>query len=301
MADISIAELVAPFRIKVDKLALAKVDEVLEKYSNKKIVQTVKESKGVSDLAKAETKLEKQRAKAAKDKELADKRAFAALVKQAHFENKEFDLKKKRAYFENKEFDVKRRQQQALIKQQEAAWMRNTRPRLVNGDTFEERLSRQLKKSGLRQTKDGKITRDDEGGSGTTTGQRALGLGRRSIGASYHGVMAGTGILTGFGLYALNRRLAEMQSAQVGLSTVAGSPEEYNKQRAFLRQLGGSIGATQAELVPEYTKFFANAQGTALEPYAQTGFASLTKYGKVLGLDQESMKGTFRAVSQMVN
>lgn len=271
MADISIAKLVAPFSIKVDKAALAKVDEVLKKYSNKKITQTVKVSTVVD-------KTQKKELAGAKALEASDSRRLKT----------------------EKQITAEKNKQAIADTKAQAAWMRNTRPRLVNGDTFEKRLSRQLQNSGLRQTRGGGVASGGRGG-GTSGGQHALGLGRHSMGASYHGVMAGTGILTGFGLSALNRRLAEMQSAQVGLSTVAGSPEEYNKQRAFLKQLGSSIGATQSELVPEYTKFFANAQGTALEPFAQTGFASLTKYGKVLGLDQESMKGTFRAVSQMVN
>lgn len=272
MSDISIAKLVAPFSIKVDKAALAKVDEVLKKYSNKKITQTVKVSAVVDKTQK---------------KELAGAKALEASDSRRLKTEKQITAEK---------------QKQAIAETKaQAAWMRNTRPRLVNGDTFEKRLSRQLQQSGLRQTRGGVAPVGGRGGGGTSTGQHALGLGRHSVGASYHGIMAGTGILTGFGLSALNRRLADMQSAQVGLSTVAGSPAEYNKQRAFLRQLGMTVGATQAELVPEYTKFFANAQGTPLEEYAQSGFTSLTKYGKVLGLDQESMKGTFRAVSQMVN
>jgi len=173
LADISIAKLVAPFSIKVDKAALAKVDEVLKKYSNKKITQTVKVSTIVDKTQK---------------KELAGAKALEAS------DNKRLKTEK--------QITAEKEKQARADTKAQAAWMRSTRPRLVNGDTFEKRLSRQLQQSGLRQTRGG-VARSG-GGSGTSGGQRALGLGRHSMGASYHGVMAGTGILTGFGLSALN-------------------------------------------------------------------------------------------------
>lgn len=114
------------------------------------------------------------------------------------------------------------------------------------------------------------------------------------------GTIAGATV-GGFGLSGLNKRIQELELLPVSMESVTGSKAEASKQMAFLRRLGAEVGATQRELSPDYTKFFASAQGTALEPFAQSGFRSLTRYGKVMGLDQESMKGTFKAVTQMVN
>jgi hypothetical protein len=125
--------------------------------------------------------------------------------------------------------------------------------------------------------------------------------GIRSTGVLWHSALAGGGILSGFGLRALNTTLQELQMLPVSMSSVTGSSTEAKKQLDFLNRLGNEVGATRRELAPEYTKFFASAQGTPLEQYAQSGFRSLTRYGKVMGLDQEAMKGTFKSITQMVS
>lgn len=123
----------------------------------------------------------------------------------------------------------------------------------------------------------------------------------RSTGVMWHSALAGGGILSGFGLRALNTTLQELQMLPVALESVTGSAAEAKSQLAFLNRLGNEVGATRKELAPEYTKFFASAQGTALEKYTQSGYRSLTRYGKVMGLDQEAMKGTFKSITQMVS
>lgn len=105
-----------------------------------------------------------------------------------------------------------------------------------------------------------------------------------------------TGVgLAGFGIGKLNERIQQLELLPVSMEAVTGNKTEANRQLAFIRSLGAEVGATRLELAPDYTKFLASAQGTKLEPFAQSGFRSLTRYGKVMGLDSESMKGTFKA------
>lgn len=112
--------------------------------------------------------------------------------------------------------------------------------------------------------------------------------------------LGGAGI-AGFGLSSLNKVTQRLEMLPISMEAVAGSAEEAAKQLQFLEELGKRVGATRLELVPEYTKFYASARGTKLEGEAQTIFSSLTSYGKVMGLDQEEMKGSFRALTQMIS
>lgn len=105
----------------------------------------------------------------------------------------------------------------------------------------------------------------------------------------------------GFGLSALNTKLQKLEMLPVSMEAVTGDKAKADQQLAFLNRLGHEVGSTRMELAPDYTKFFASAAGTPLEAHAQSGFRSLTRYGKVMGLDQEEMKGSFKAVTQMVN
>jgi hypothetical protein len=111
--------------------------------------------------------------------------------------------------------------------------------------------------------------------------------------------MAGAG-LAGFGFGSLSNTLQKLELLPVSLEAVTGSAEAAAKELEFLSKLGREIGATQLELAPEYTKMLASAFGTPLEKEIQNIFSSLTVYGKVMGLDQEAMKGTFKSISQMI-
>jgi len=137
--------------------------------------------------------------------------------------------------------------------------------------------------------------------SGSIFNDMARNSSLRGLGTMWHSVLAGGGILTGFGLRSLNTTMRELQMMPVSMESVTGSRSKAEEQLAFLDRLGSEVGATRRELVPEYTKFFASAMGTSLEPFAQSGFRSLTRYGKVMGLDKEAMKGTFKSITQMVS
>lgn len=275
MSEINIAKLVGSFRFAVDKKSVKEIDDLLRKYSKKKIEVGTRIGKSTQTSQKQEE---------AGIRKLTD-----------------LDLKR----FNQYKFMNALQKENLKLKRDELRLQNQLHAQALKENATRERAARRYGRTGFSMM-DGAASPNFRGRmyerfvSGRSMTSNITGS-NRTLGGSYHGVMAGTGLLSGFGLSALNNRLATLQSNQVGLRTVAGSSQEYDKQRQFLLGLGARIGATQAELVPEYTKFFANAQGTALEPHAQYGFESLTQYGKVLGLDSESMKGTFRAVSQMVN
>ena len=104
----------------------------------------------------------------------------------------------------------------------------------------------------------------------------------------------------GFGLASLNSKMQELQNLPIALTAITGSPEKAQEHLSFLKRIGGNLGVTQADLVPNYSQFLASAQGTKLESQIPQGFESLTKYGKVMGLDSTSMKLSFKAFSQMI-
>jgi hypothetical protein len=292
LADISIAKLVAPFSIKVDKAALAKVDEVLKKYSNKKIVQTVK----VSTVVERNQKKELAGARAL---EAIDLRRFNAVKFTNALEKEKQKVLGQQLKTEERISKEKAKQALADTKSQ-AAWMRNTKPRTVGGQTINQRIANQLQSSGLRQTRGGGVARG--GGSGTSTGQHALGLGRHSMGASYHGIMAGGGLLTGFGLSALNSTLKKLEAAPMGLQAATNSNRfGAQQQMGFVTNLAQEVGATRLDLIPTYTQFLAAAQGTPLQNQAQKTFRNLTRYGKALNLDPQSMIGGLKAIRQITS
>src|SRR5690606_32449753 len=127
------------------------------------------------------------------------------------------------------------------------------------------------------------------------------GRGRFSITPRGIGIgMGGVGIFGGLGIASLNRKISELEMLPVMMESVTGSKANAQRELAFLNELGNLVGAPTTELASDYTKILASAMGTPLEGKIQSGFASLTKYGKVMGLDSQSMKLSFRAFSQMI-
>lgn len=115
----------------------------------------------------------------------------------------------------------------------------------------------------------------------------------------YHAV-AGAAV-AGFGIEALDDTLQKLQLLPVALEAVTGSATKAAEQLDFISKLGHNIGATRLELAPEYTKMLASAMGTSMEKDMPRIFSALTVYGKVMGLDQEEMRGSSKAVTQMIN
>lgn len=123
----------------------------------------------------------------------------------------------------------------------------------------------------------------------------------RSMGLAARGALAGGGLLMGYGLGQMNQTLTGLQALPTALEAVTGSPERAKQELAFLNNLGNQVGAPVRELAHDYTGMMASAMGTPLEKQMQSGFTSLTKYGKVMGLSSNEMKMTFKAFNQMIS
>jgi hypothetical protein len=142
------------------------------------------------------------------------------------------------------------------------------------------------------------------GGVGRQSGRGILG------GATVGGAVGAASsnmasLLPGFGAgYAavnFNRIGQELISLENALLAVSGSQEKAAANMAFLNSVGAEMGKTVRGLGPEFVKLAASIQGTALDGQEQFVFKSFMKYGTVMGLDEEAMKGSFRAISQMVS
>ena len=77
--------------------------------------------------------------------------------------------------------------------------------------------------------------------------------------------------------------------------------QKSQSNQQYLNNLGTRLGMTTRQLQPSFTQYLANAQGTALEPSLMRDFESFTQYGAVMGLSPEEMKGSLKAITQMVS
>lgn len=102
-----------------------------------------------------------------------------------------------------------------------------------------------------------------------------------------------------YGLGQVNAISQELQANQLALQAVAGSQAGMYEQ--YLNNLGTRMGMTTRQLQPSFTQYLANAQGTALESTLMRDFESFTQYGAVMGLGPEEMKGSLKAITQMVS
>lgn len=125
--------------------------------------------------------------------------------------------------------------------------------------------------------------------------------GRWNMGVAWHGALAGAGILSGFGLRALNQKIQELEMLPIMLEGVTGSQQRAQSELAFTKRLGAETGITQADMVPDYTKLLAASLKTPMEGTIQQGFTNFVKYSKVMGLDQERTKLSLRALTQIAN
>ena len=103
-----------------------------------------------------------------------------------------------------------------------------------------------------------------------------------------------------YGLSRANTISQELQANELALKAVAGEDKAAG-YREYLNSLGNRLGMTTRDLQPGFTQYLASAQGTALEPTIQKDFSNFTQYGAVMGLDPEQMKGSLKAITQMVS
>ena len=137
-------------------------------------------------------------------------------------------------------------------------------------------------------------------GGATSSHRMAFGGGMVGGALSNVGGLVG-GAAAAYGIAGMNKMNQELQATELALGAVTGSSEEAEKKLVMLNAMGKEMGKTLRDIGPMYTQILAATKGTAMESETDNVFRGFMKYGTVMGLDSEAMKGSFRAISQMVS
>lgn len=131
-------------------------------------------------------------------------------------------------------------------------------------------------------------------------------------GAAFGGGLVGggmgfmRGLVPGLGAaYAvskLNEINQQMKGQDLALTAVTGSKENGQAAKKRLRVMADDIGFNARELAPAFTKMIASGEASGFgQAKSEKVFKSMAEYGRVMGLSSEDMKGSMRAVEQMMN
>jgi len=134
----------------------------------------------------------------------------------------------------------------------------------------------------------------------TDRGARGHAFGGGLMGAGMgfaRGALPGLG--AAFAIGAVNQINQQLVATNTALEAVSGSAEGYASNLKFLEDLTQEQGRNMRDVGPQFTSVLASAKASIGNEGVQDLFRGLTKYGTVMGLDQESMKGSMRAISQM--
>jgi tape measure domain-containing protein len=126
----------------------------------------------------------------------------------------------------------------------------------------------------------------------------AFGGGLMGAGMGFaRGALPGLG--AAFAISAVNNINQQLVATDTALNAVSGSAEGYASNLKFLEDLTQEQGRNMRDVGPQFTSVLASAKGSIGNEGTQDLFRGLTKYGTVMGLDAEAMKGSMRAISQM--
>lgn len=144
------------------------------------------------------------------------------------------------------------------------------------------------------------------GGHSGGSGRGSSVMGGATVGGAIGSASSSAaGFLPGFGgAYALvnfNQIGQQLVALENAMLAVSDSEQIAAERMAFLNEIGAEMGYTLRDIGPEFVKLAASIEDTALAGQEQGIFQSFMKYGTVMGLNPEEMKGSFRAVSQMIN
>lgn len=106
------------------------------------------------------------------------------------------------------------------------------------------------------------------------------------------------------GAFALQQSTQNYQNyigMQQGLTAATGNKEIGAQEFDYLLDISRELGVYVGDLGSNYAKFAASAKGTNLTLGKQRHiFKSVTAMGRVLNMSSDDMKGSFRAISQMM-
>lgn len=129
-------------------------------------------------------------------------------------------------------------------------------------------------------------------GTGLGFGAAAGGLGR--------GFLPGLGVA--FGVSQLNKINQQMIGQDLAATAVFGNQEAGLEQMAWVKNLGNKIGFDYRSQADPYMKMAAAGTTAGMSTGDVQGiFTGMAEYGRVMGLSDEDMKGSMRAVEQMLN
>lgn len=147
--------------------------------------------------------------------------------------------------------------------------------------------------------------------SGSASGPRRS-VGERAARGGFAGGLAGEGMglmrgfLPGLGAAYSISKLNEINQQQQGqihaMMAVTGSAMAGAETKRRLDNMGNELGFNSREMAPSFIKMIAAGQGSGFsQGQSEQIFRSMTEYGRVMGLNGEEMKGSLKAVEQMMN
>lgn len=252
------------------------------------------------NLVFAETRMAKERAeiaaKAAKDE--IERQKYLKQLQQSHLKEQEAHERAKRRAIREQRQEENRRHQEAMRNiRKEQAELRNK--------ILKSRLAQQLQGGGVSQ------------GSVNSVGRPRGMFGSASFGGAFGAASSSiAGFLPGFGaaytLMNANRINQELQSQKMAMQAVmagatpGSTPEQAEalgaEQQGWLKNLANTVGFDYRATQPAFTRMMASgtSSGFSVES-VQDIFQGVSEYGRVMGLDADSMKGGMRAIEQMMN
>lgn len=105
-----------------------------------------------------------------------------------------------------------------------------------------------------------------------------------------------------FAVSHLNKINQEMKAQTLALTAVMGSEQGGAQQQDWIKNFANTVGLNYRQMTPAYTKMLASGQTSGMSTESvQNIFKGVSEYGRVMGLDTEAMKGSMRAIEQMMN
>lgn len=143
----------------------------------------------------------------------------------------------------------------------------------------------------------------DISGQGGASESSEQSLRRHALTGGVAGAAAhwGRGFVPGLGgafaISQINQMNQEYKGSQTALQAVSGA--DYGSNESFLKGISKEQGRNFRDLAPQFTQILAASKDSIGSQSTQDMFRGIMKYGTMLNLDQEAVKGSFRAIGQM--
>ncbi|WYV99013.1 hypothetical protein Amme3_00017 [Pseudomonas phage vB_PpuM-Amme-3] len=170
----------------------------------------------------------------------------------------------------------------------------------IDKDNLREQIRKAIEQHAFKVRVDAN-TRTSGHSGGVSSRSGAVGGGIMGAGMGFmRGAIPGLG--AAFALSQLNQINQQLQGQNLAMTAVTGSEQAGMEQTDWLRGLADRVGFDFRQVGPSYNKLLASGltSGSSTES-VQNIFQGVTEYGRVMGLDNESMKGSLRAIEQIMN